>query len=316
MLSKSELAVLSHLSADTDECLIQRELADELGWDAGHTSRVVSQLAERGLVTRENQQGRYRLTLSNAESTRRFADLVREFSHVHFSNLLSGSTVRILYHLGTERTASDLAQRAGVSRATVYRRLNRLQNVGMVTKRDARFAVTGQFEGVVAFARSLVTHLHRQEATAHTTGVRLIWADVDEYLMRCQTSISSGRFHETGPKVLDQYGIPLLTRDEYYYFRSEDRTELTPADLVCQLLLIDDGARYRSYCLLLIASQGTDIETLTQTAKRYDREAPINLRNITREFCVYLESNGEKSNEKLPEWDAFKSTAAEYDISV
>jgi len=308
--------VLSHLSADVEDYLIQRALADALGWDPGHTSRIVSKLAERGLVRREQQHGRYEVALSNAEPSIRFADLVREFPHVDFSALLSGSTIKLLFHLDEERTAAALAERAGVSRATVYRRLNQLQNVGMVTKRDARFAVTSQFEEVVAFALSLVSHLHRQEAAEHTSGVRLIWTDVDEYLIRCQTSISLASFHETGPKALDQYGIPLLTRDEHYYFRSQDRSSLTPADLVCQLLLIDDGARYRSYCLLLITAQEIDGETLTQTAERYDRVADIDLQNITQELCTYLESNGAESSEKLPDWNEFKSTAADYDISV
>ena len=308
--------MLSHLSADADKRLIQRALADALGWDPGHTSRIVSKLAERGLVRREQQHGRYEIALSNAEPSIRFADLVREFSHVDFSDLLSGSTIKLLFHLDEERTAATLAERAGVSRATVYRRLNQLQNVGMVTKHDARFAVTSQFEEVVAFALSLVSHLHRQEAAEHTSGVRLIWTDVDEYLIRCQTSISSASFHETGPKALDQYGIPLLTRNEHYYFRSQDRSSLTPADLVCQLLLIDDGARYRSYCLLLITAQEIDGEMLTQTAERYDRVADIDLQNITQELCTYLESRGEESGAKLPDWNEFKSTAADYDISV
>ena len=96
--------------------------------------------------------------------------------------------------------------------------------------------------------------LHRQEASDHAAGIRLIWTDVDEYLFSCWTGVTASLFHQTGPDALDQYGISLLTREDQYYFRSEDRTELAPEDFVCHLLLIDDGARYRSYCLLLIAS--------------------------------------------------------------
>lgn len=316
MLSESELTVLSYISTHADGSLIQRELADELDWDPGHTSRVVSRLAERELIIREQRNGRYSITLSNAEPTERFADLTREFPHIDFPDLLAGSTIQLLYYLDAARTAAELTEWTEVSRATVYRRLKRLRNVGIVTKRDTGFALTNQFEDLAAFARSLVHHLHRQEASDHAAGVRLIWTDVDEYLFSCRTEVTASLFHLTGPDALEQYGIPLLTREGQYYFRSEDRTELTPADLVCHLLLIDDGARYRSYCLLLISGCDLDADELTRMAERYDRETEIDLSDIVRELCAYLESRGAVSGEKLPEWDTFKSTAADYDVSV
>lgn len=316
MLSESELTVLSHLSTQAATSLIQRELADELDWDPGHTSRVVSGLAENGLVTREQQNGRYRVALSNVEPVQRFADLTREFPHVDFPDLLAGSTIQLLYQLDSERTAAELTDRTGVSRATVYRRLKQLRNVGIVTKRNDRFALTEQFEELAAFARALVRHMHRQEASHHAAGVRLIWTDVDEYLFSCQGDVTEPLFHQTGPDALDEYGISLLTREQQYYFRSEHRTELAPEDVVCHLLLIDDGARYRSYCLLLIAASEIDAETLTRTAERYDLEAEIDLRGIVTELCAYLDADGAVSSERLPEWDTFKSTAADYDISV
>jgi biotin operon repressor len=276
----------------------------------------VSRLVERELIIREQRNGRYSISLSNAEPAERFADLTREFPHVDFPDLLAGSTIQLLYYLDAARTAAELTEWTEVSRATVYRRLKRLRNVGIVTKRDTGFALTNQFEDLAAFARSLVHHLHRQEASDHAAGVRLIWTDVDEYLFSCRTEVTASLFHLTGPDALEQYGIPLLTREGQYYFRSEDRTDLTPADLVCHLLLIDDGARYRSYCLLLISGCDLDADELTRMAERYDRETEIDLSDIVRELCAYLESRGAVSGEKLPEWDTFKSTAADYDVSV
>ena len=316
MLSESELTVLSYLSTEGVDGVVQRELADALEWDPGHTSRVVSNLAELGLVTREQQHGRYRVSLSNAGPAERFVDLAREFPHVDFAGLIAGSTIQLLYHLDTERTAAELTDWTEVSRATVYRRLKQLRNVGIVTKRDSRFALTSQFQGLAVFARSLVRHLHRQEARDHASGVRLIWMDVDEYLFSCRTDVTASLFDRTGPGALEQYGISLLTREEQYYFRSEDRTELTPEDLVCHLLLIDDGARYRSYCLLLITVCEISVEELTETAARYERESDLSLTDTVQGLCTYLESNGDVAGEKLPEWDTFKSTAADYDISV
>jgi len=308
--------VLSYLSTYAGEGLIQRELADELDWDQGHTSRVVSKLADSELVIRDQQNGRYRVSLSNAEPVKRFADLTREFSHVDFPDLLAGPTIQFLYYLDAERTAAELTNWTDASRATVYRRLKQLQNVGIVTKLDTRFALTNQFEELAAFSRSLVRHLHRQEANDHAAGVRLIWSDVDEYLFSCRTEVTAPLFHQTGPEALEEYGISLLTREEQYYFRSKERNGLAPEDLLCHLLLINDGARYRSYGLLLIANCDLNADDLTRIAERYDREADIDLSGTVQDLCSYLESKGAVSGEKLPEWDTFKSTAADYDISV
>jgi len=131
----------------------------------------VSSLAESELVLRERQNGRYSVFLSNAEPIERFTDLAREFSHVGSSGLPAGSTIQFLYYLDTERTAAELTEWTGVSRATVYRHPNQLQNVGIVSKRDNYFLLTEQFPDLATFARSLVGHLHRREAGEHTAGV-------------------------------------------------------------------------------------------------------------------------------------------------
>jgi len=316
VLSESELTVLSHLSLRAGESVIQRELANELDWDPGYTSRVVSRLLENDLLSSDQQNGRNRISLSNAEPTQRFADFAREFPHIEFPELLAGSTIQLLYYLTAEQTAAELTEWTAVSRATVYRRLEQLRNVGIVTKRDTRFALTRQFESLAPFARSLVHHMHRQEAMEHAASVRLVWTDVEEYLFSCRTDVTAPLFQQTGPDALEQYGIELLTRAEQYYFRSEDRTEIAPEDLVCHLLLIDDGARYRSYCLLLITTCEIDTDGLTETAERYDRDAERGLSEIVQTLHAYLDSNGALAGEKLPEWDTFKSTAAEYDIVV
>ncbi len=57
-------------------------------------------------------------------------------------------------------------------------------------------------------------------------------------------------------------------------------------------------------------------EALTETAGRYDRESDLNLTETVQALCTYLETSGDVAGEKLPEWDTFKSTAADYDISV
>lgn len=316
MLSSSELRILSELASLGRERVPIRKLADRLGWSGDHTARIVSELESRGYVTAERTDGRRRVALAFVRPVEEFVDLAREFAHVDFADLVAGSALRILYYLDTDRTATELAELAGLSRSTVYRRLDRLRNVGIVRKDHSRYALTPDFTGLAGFARAVATHEHRVEVRAHGVEPRLLWASLDEYLFECRADLSAEAFHETGPAVFERHGVALLTRDRNYYIRSERIEEVTPAELVCHTLLVDDDTRYRSYCLLLIARHDLDEESLEDVAAHYDRETEQDLQGTVEQLCAYLRSGGEVTAPALPAWTEFKSMAVEYGIEV
>lgn len=316
MLSKSDLSVLSEFDDDGGSTPSQKELAERLNWSTGHTSRVISGLVERGYVRLQSQGKSKRVAPADVQPAERYREFVSEYPHVDFPDLIDGAGIRLLYYLDEPRTATELTERCGVSRATVYRRLETLQNVGIVGKDHSRYELTNDFEALSEFARTVVHHEHRQEATAITAEVQLIWESLDEYLLSCRTEVSKDGFHRTGPAAFETYDIPLLTRDRIHYVRSEQRAGITPADLVCHTLLIDDGTRYRTYCLLLIVSEDLDKSEVTERARHYERDATRQLSSIVAALYEYLEHEGEIDEEPFPRWEDFKSTAADYGISV
>lgn len=316
MLSTSQLRLLSGMSKMPLRDLPLSELADRLEWSGSHTSRVISGLEGRGFVGTKTKDGQKTVALENARPVEQFSNLVNKFPHVDFHDHVSGSALRILYYLEVERTATELAELSGVSRATVYRRLDSLQHVGIVGKDHSQYALTDSFTPLSEFARSVAHHDHRREATRVAGDAHIIWEALDEYLLGSQSEVTDDRFHLTGPVAFEQYGIPLLTRDQAHYFRSERRSEVTPADLVCHTLLIDDSTRYRSYCLLLIAGRDITESALEERAAHYDREAEPELLEIVEELSTYLETSGDVPNDLLPVWKDFKETATDYDISV
>jgi len=314
VLSQTELSLLSSLATIDEEHVPLQKIADHLDWSESHTARVVARLESRGYLTTRQEGRRKRVALVYVRPVEAFVDLAREFGHVDFPDLIAGSALRILYYLDTDRTATELAELTGVARATVYRRLDQLQTVGIVRKNHSRFALTKDFTRLVDFARAVATHEHRTEARTRGVEPHLIWETADEYLFSCQSELIDGLFHETGPAIFEQYGIPLLTRNRNHYIRSERLTRVMPAELVCHTLLIDDGARYRSYCLLLIAKHDLEQSTLVDVAEHYNREAAIDLCDIVRQLCVYITSGGDVTTTQLPDWKEFETMATEYDI--
>ncbi|WP_225917877.1 helix-turn-helix domain-containing protein [Halobaculum rubrum] len=239
-----------------------------------------------------------------------------EYQHVDFPDLLGGAGLTILYYLKGPHTATELAKLSGLGRSTVYRRLDDLQMVGIVGKHNSQYRVNDPFSTLPSIARGLSHQAHRLEAEEYTSGVNIIWERHDEYLFACESTVDADAFYETGPPAFEQFGIPLLTKQRQYYIRSDRLAGISPAELVSHTLLIDDGSRYRTYCLLLIAAQSLDVDSLRESATQYDPEAAQSLVELVEALCEYLETDGSRSGDQFPEWKEFKQTAADYEIDL
>ncbi|MFD1635270.1 helix-turn-helix domain-containing protein (plasmid) [Haloplanus ruber] len=316
MIEKSHFRVVSHLIEEGESEVSISTLADQLEWSPGHVSRIVSELEAYGYV-QTKQSGRQKLvSLTDIEAIEQLEGLLTEYSHMDLSGLIAGSGLQILYYLDQGRTATELAERSGVSQATVYRHLDDLQRVGVVGKSKSRYRLNDPFTVLASIARGLFHQKHRREAEKYATSLNFIWETHDEYLFACDSDVSADAFHLTGPALFGEFGVPLLTRDRWHYFRTDRLSEITPAELVCHTLLIDDGSRYRTYCLLLIQKQGTDRTVLQDRAEHYVSESTLDLHAIIDELIEFLESEGTVTAEQLPEWEDFKQTAREYEVTL
>lgn len=316
MLGKSQLQLLSYLIDESEREVPISTLADQLDWSAGHASRVVSELETVGCLRTRDGGRRKLVTLADIEPVEQLEALVTEYSHVDFPELIAGSGLRLLYYLDHARTASELAEASDISRATVYRRLDDLQLVGIVGKSKSQYHLNEPFSALSSIARGLAHHEHRREAERYADSVRMLWETSEEYLFACGNTISADGFYLTGPLLFAEFDIPLLTRDRRHYFRSDRITSVSPADLVCHTLLIDHGSRYRTYCLLLMKSEGIGRTALRECAEHYNPEAALDVVAISEELSEYLETEGAVTTDRLPSWEDFKRTAADYEINV
>nr|WP_233357379.1 winged helix-turn-helix domain-containing protein [Halococcoides cellulosivorans] len=254
--------------------------------------------------------------LSDIEPVAQLQALMTEYGHVDFPQLVAGSGLRLLYYLDRRRTATELAEVSDLSRATVYRRLNDLQAVGIIGKSKSHYELNDPFSKLSSIARGLAHHEHRREAERRADRVNILWETHEEYLFASDSELDRDGFFLTGPSLFAEFDIPLLTRNRRHYFHSDRITGVSSADLVCHTLLIDDDSRYRTYCLLLIQRETIGWTTLRERAKYYEQEADIDLLTIITDLVAYLETGGRIPSDRLPSWEDFKSTAADYEINV
>ncbi|WP_066385853.1 MarR family transcriptional regulator [Halalkalicoccus paucihalophilus] len=306
MLRSIELKVLAAVErGDTIS-----ELATKLDYSESYLSRAITELVEKGLVYTQRDGRRKRVVPSDARAVEVYQDLVRQHSHIGFPTLLTGKAIEVLYYLDQPRTVADVADRSDNYRNTVNRVFKRLRDRGLVGTDDGYYDFNGDFDRLYEFARELAHHLHRQRLEAVAPNGTILWEDHDEFLAQTETEIEADQFHETGLARFAAFDLLfLLTRDRYYLY-SEDVETVSPAELCCHTLLIDDDTRHRSYCLLLLSHVEVDESDLQERAAKYGLEDEIDA------LLRYLETQGAVDDDRLPEWDEFQELAADYEVRL
>jgi DNA-binding MarR family transcriptional regulator len=325
--SKAELRTLEVLVTEKSVS----ELSEDLEYSLSYTSEVVSELEEKGLLD-TRKEGRTRLvSLSESKATELYRKLVQSHSHVDWAELLSGKAVEILYYLDEPVSASELSENMDTHRVTVHRILDKFLKRGIVRKQDSQYRLNENFLIVNEFSKEYFHQIHREITSSNLlitdTGENslsnltsqdvekygsesydILWENPYTFLLSTNDSLCTENpdFHLTGPELFREYGIELITTDRRYYFYSEDIDEVSPQELVCHTLLIDDGTRYRTYCLLLIEKKGIHEEVL-EASERYGIE------DLVDSLIRYLEG---KDITEMPERTEFESTAREYGVDL
>ncbi len=306
MLRRIELEVLAIVErGDTIS-----ELATKLDYSESYLSRAVTDLVEKGLLYTERDGCRKRVVPSNARAVEIYQDLVRQHSHIDFSELLTGKTLEVLYNLDHPRTVTDLAARTDNYRNTVNRVLKRLRNRGLVGTTDSQYQFNGDFDLLHEFARELAHRLHRRRLEAAAPNGAILWEDHGEFLAQTQTEVAAEDFHETGLARFAAFDLQFLLTSHRYYIYSEYLSSLSPAELCCHTLLIDNDTRHRSYCLLLLTHTDVGESDLRERAMKYGLEDEIDA------LLRYLDTHGEIDDDRLPEWDEFQELAANYEVEI
>lgn len=307
MLTEAEFRALTALHGE----LTVSELAAELDRSLSYTSELLDRLETIGLVeTRRQGKGKH-IQLSDAKALELLVDIIQQYSHVTWPELLSGAALRVCYYLETPRSPTELARRADVHRSTVHRVLDPLQHRGIVYQRDDNtYALNEGFAMLSEFARELAHHIHRQTAEQYTDTYTILWESLDEFIVQTPSEITDASFVPTGPDQFQRYGLPLLARDRRYYLYSETTRDLSPETLCCHMLVIDSGARARSYCLLLLSTADIDRDELCSQAATYDVDDSV------AELCTYLDTRGEERTDRLPAWEEFQELAEAYGVTL
>ena len=180
----------------------------------------------------------------------------------------------------------------------------------MIYKSDGKYTLNDEFEELSTVAREFAHLRHRHRVEDHAESFTILWESLDEFLVQTRAEIEEDAFHLTGPELFQAYDLPLMARQRRYYLYSESVDDVSPAELCCHMLVIDDGTRSQSYCLLLISGTAIDRDELLEAAQKYDVAERVS------NLLEYLDTNGESRSGRLPRWEEFRELADEYGVAV
>lgn len=304
--TEAELRVLAMLDSESTVS----ELADELCRSVNYVSELVERAESKGLVRTSRSGKTKRVQRSDAKAVELFDRFVQQYSHIPFPELLAGATLRVLYYLDSPASATDLADRAGVHRSTVYRALSPLQDRGIIYQSDGKYVINDEFEELSALAREFAHLRNRTRVADHVDSYTILWESLDEFLVQTDETTESDAFLLTGPERFQTFDLPLLARQRRYYLYSESKDDLSAAELCCHMLVIDDGTRSQSYCLLLLSAVDVDRDELLSLAETYGVEA------LVSDLLAYLDTEGAERAKGLPTWSEFRDLADEYGVAL
>lgn len=275
-----------------------------------YVSELVERAEAKGLVHTRRSGKTKRVQPSDAKAIELFDTFIQQYSHIPFPKLLDGATLRVLYYLDSPASATDLADQVSVHRSTVHRALSPLQDRGIVYKSDRQYVVNDEFKELVTLAREFAHLRNSNRIEDHVESYSILWESLDEFLVQTDKAIESDAFFLTGPERFQTFDLPLLARHRRYYLYSESKEDVSAAELCCHMLVIDDGVRSRSYCLLLLSSVDVDRDDLLALAETY------NVRAVIADLLAYLDTEGEERADRLPTWSEFCELANEYGVAV
>ncbi|MDG5778237.1 transcriptional regulator TrmB [Haloarculaceae archaeon H-GB2-1] len=307
-MKEEHLRVLGELNTSKT----RQELASKLDYSPKTITNALGELSKEGLITRDSSGRETVVEPVAARCVEVYQSLSSSHPHIDFPDLLTGSMLKLLYHVSSDdwKSAATIIDESGHPKSTVYRHLKTLRNRAIVLKERRSYRLADEFELLHVFATELQHHRHRHRVRREIGEGNILWEADDEFLVQTVEPIPKEGYHQTGIDAFAEYGLDFLTTAEHYYFYSPTRSSLTPADLVCHLLVIENDARHRKYAMLLLAAVGQSRETVEDRASYYGVD------DVVTAMKAYLESRGEQRTDELPPWEQFESLAAEYGVTL
>lgn len=268
----------------------------------------LKKLLQAGIIKIIGRGPNKRIYFDNSKHASLFRELLLIHDHIKWENILPSLAIEVLFQASNN---SEMSYR-NLSKVTFWRHARNLKAHGILKSDNNRYSINPRFsilkEFLIEYQRFLINTLVRSVSESAV----ILWQKDFECLIRTPRNlvIPQKNFFRTATSRLHDFGIPILS-DSDIYFYSKNKNTIQIEDVILHTLLIDrDNVRYVLYSLLLLKKKWKKIdeEYLLREAQKLDLSLLINA------MFQFLRTHGKRKGLTLPTWEEFITKAKEYEV--
>lgn len=299
--SKAELHIIKEMARGNYEL---SSIQEKLSVNPSLLTYTLKKLQNKGLIKLAHKGAKKQISFSDAKHAVLLSNLLSIYDYVDWDNLLSGKGIEILFQFLTGH-----GKLTSIPRNTLWRYSRNLKSRGIITQESK---INPQFKGLSEFLEEFQSFFAKKAAGIISGNSVILWQQNMEFLVRVPKEVKEipQDFHKTSISMFGEYGLPLFT-DFDVYFYSVNKQSIRLEDVLLHTLLIEPkNVRYVTYALLLLKkTQGCiDRLYLKQEAQR------LGLNDEIIAMLQFLESHKRLPDHALPAWEEFVIKAKDYGV--
>jgi len=296
-LSRTDWEIIGEVSRSPGSI---SELAERIHKSPPVITESVNRLLSKGYLDEEKALNRRVVKLSERKHAQLLRELLLQYPHVPWQDLLSFSGIIPLLKL----ELGDLP--LSVSRSTEWRALRNLMSHGIVSRKHKVLEINPRFGKVGGFIGEFQNYQSLKLARDASDKAVIVWRKGPSFIIRVpeDVTIRDSRFKPTATTKMGEFGIPLVSNFKFY-FHSPRAKEITPQETVLHTLLTD-GITNTTYALILMAKTSVDRKKLLRKAEEYG------LRPQVQGMIDFLDGKETPPSLILPTWSEFAEKARDY----
>jgi len=235
-------------------------------------------------------------------------ELLQTYSHVPWENLLSDSSLRVLFEILNNKTP-ELEDY--LSKRTVFRHLSSLAEYGVIKESEGGYVINPRYGPLIEFLEEYQSYIVREIVGSIVEDGVILWQKDLECLIRTpKPVVKRDNLFKTGISRFADFGMKLITNYDYYFY-SEKKKKIGKEDTVLHALLAErDSVRNITYCLIFIKKfeQELDRRYLLIEAEDFD------ICELVQRMLGFLTDRKRGPDGMLPSWREFVEKAEEYGV--
>ena len=272
-LNSAEIQILSRLHEGPTTI---RQLGKDLGRSPSWMSRCLSHMEGLGLLEVRKERRTATVTIPSSVLGSRLLTYLRGSTFPNSELVLKGLGLKILpLLLPVGSSAKEIVQACSVSKRTIASYLRFFKTSGIITVHKRIYRINQRHQPLIELVRAFSEHVNIKIAASLTVPHAMLWQGRDEFLVSVDRSIDQNHYHKAADTALDEYGVGILHRSEYYLY-SPHKRKISKAEALVQAFVIDMNEP-RMARLLRTETQSDERfkDAVLLEARRYDIEAAI-----------------------------------------